>query len=251
MWNRLALGTVLVFAVLLPTLAGQPAEAVGEHTLEAITQRLAAARIEEVNVDRKDVDVVLDLIRDAAKVNIVVEANARRALEGKTVTLKLRGVSALSVLQHVLRQVGLVSTYEDEALVVTTEDAAKPHPQVTIYDIRDITMAPKGSRLPPTLFGSQIDPLYYYWIRNYISPVAGPGPSRDPFWEIELLDTYPPDPLGDVIAAAFQEKFKDTGVSVRHLDGYLVVIHQPKATRVPVLPPKPEAPKSTPPTSPK
>ena len=34
------------------------------------------------------------------------------------------------------------------------------------------------------------------------------------------------------------------GVSVRYMDGYLVVVHQPKAVRVPVLPPKPETPKS-------
>ena len=244
MEKRLALAAILVVAAVLPALAGQPAEGPGDNSLEAITQRLAAARIEEVNVDRKDPDVVFDLIRDAAKVNIVVEADARRALEGKAITLKLRGVSALSVLQHVLRQVGLVSTYADEALVVATEDSAKPHPQVTIYDIRDITTAPKGSRLPPTLFGSQVDPLYYYWIRNYIGPVAGPGPNRDPFWEIELLDTYPHDPIGEVIAATFQEKFKDTGVSVRYMDGYLVVVEQPKAARVPVLPPKAETPKA-------
>lgn len=245
MRKRLALAAFAALAGALPALGGQPAAAPDDNSLEAITTRLASSRIDEVNVDGRDPDVVLDLIRDAARVNIVVEADARRALEGKTVTLKLRGVTALSVLQHVLRQVGLVTTYADEALVVATEDSAKPHPQVAIYDIRSLTTAPKGSRLPPTLFGSQIDPLYYYWVRNYIGPVAGTGPNRDPFWELELLDTYPPDPIGEVIAASFQEKFKDTGVSVRYMDGYLVVVTQPKATRVPVLPPKLEPAKDT------
>ncbi|HUT36652.1 MAG TPA: hypothetical protein VNE39_24395 [Planctomycetota bacterium] len=245
MEKRLALAAVLIVAVVLPSFAGQPAAGPPENSLEAITQRLAGTRMEEVNVDKKDPDAVFDLLRDAAKVNIVVEADARRALEGKSVTLKLRGASALSVLQHTLRQVGLVTTYADEALVVATEDSAKPHPQVTIYDIRDVTEATKGSRLPPTLFGSQLDPLYYYWIRAHIGPVAGAHGTRDPFWEMELLDKYPPDHIGEVIAATFQEKFKDTGVSVRYMDGYLVVVEQPKAARVPILPPKPEPPAGT------
>ncbi len=234
----LPLVALLVVAIASPSLAGQPA---GDNTLEAITQRLIAARMEEVNVEKKDPDAVLDLIRDAAKVNIVVEPDARRALEGKTITLKLRGVTALSVLQHVLRQVNLVSTYADEALVIATEESAKPNPDITIYDIRDITEAPKGSRLPPTLFGTQIDPLYYYWVRTQLGPVAGAPGKRDPFWELELLDKYPPDHIGEVIAKVAQERLKDSGVSVSYYDGYLVVVTQPKAARVPIVPTKPQA----------
>lgn len=245
MRTRLALAVALSVATFLPLFAGQPANVPDENSLEAITQRLATARIEEVSVEKKDADAVLDLIRDAAKVNLVVEAEARRQLEGKTVTLKLRGVTALSVLQHVLRQVDLVTAYADEALVVTTPNSAQPHPQVTIYDIRDLTQVPKGSRLPPTLFGSQIDPLYYYWIRAHIGPVAAAAPGYDPFWELDLIDRDPPDQIGDVIAKTFQEKFKETGVSVNYYGGYLVIVEQPKATRVPVLPPKPQPPKET------
>ncbi|HPD14054.1 MAG TPA: hypothetical protein PLE19_03850 [Planctomycetota bacterium] len=225
-------------------LAAQPTEAEAENSLEAITRKLAAARMEEVNVDKKDPDAVFDLIRDRAKVNLVVDPEARRQLEGKSVSLKLRGVTALSVLQHVLRQVDCVTAYADEALVVTTAAAAQPHPQITIYDIRDMTIAPKGSRLPPTLFGSQIDPLYYYWIRTQLGPTTGGPGVRDPFWELELIDKYPDDPIGEVIARTIQEKFKGTGVSVSYYDGYLVVVEQPKAARVPVLPPPlPETPK--------
>jgi hypothetical protein len=246
MVRDLAFATVLGLALALPLLAGQPAGA-GDNSLEAITQRLTAARMEEVNVDKKDPDAVFDLIRDAAKINIVVEPDARRALEGKAVSLKLRGVTALSVLQHVLRQVNLVTVYADEALVVATEESAKPHPQVKIHDIRGFTEFAKGSRLPPTLFGTQIDPLYYYWIRTQLGPVSGTAGKRDPFWELELLDKYPPDHIGEVIAKTFQEKLKDSGVSVSYHDGYLVVVEQPKAARVPVLPPKAETPAEGPP----
>ena len=238
MRERLIPVAFLVVAVACVAIAGQArAAAAPDSSLEGIMQRLGSSRL-DVEVDKQEPDKVLDLVREKANVNIVVEPAARRQWEGQLVTLKLKGVSALSVLNHVLRQVDLVTSYGDEALVVTTAKAVQPHPQVTIYDIRDITEAPKGNRLPPTLFGSQIDPLYYYWIRSQLGPVSGAGGPRDPFWELELVDKYPADQIGEVIAKTFQEKFKDTGVSVSYHDGYLVVVEQPKATRVPVRPPE-------------
>jgi len=244
---RATLVALIALAAAAPALAAeQAARPPDANSLEAIAGRLAAARIEQLDVDKQDPEKVFDLLRDAARINLVVDPAARRALEGKSVTLKLRDISALSVLQHTLRQVDLVTTYADEALVVTTPDAARPHPQMTIYDIRDMTLAPKGSRLPPVLFGSQIDPLYYYWIRTQLGPTAGGPGVRDPFWELELLDKYPDDSIGEIIARTVQERFKDTGVSVSYHDGYLVVVQQPEPARVPILPPKREAPKEAP-----
>jgi len=208
-----------------------------ENTLEATIERLSSTRL-DVELDKQAPEAVFDLLRDAARVNIVVAPEAQRALAGKTITLKLKGVRALSVLSHALRQLGLVSTFADEALVVTTEEAAKPHPQITVYDIRDITEMPRGSRLPPQLFGSQIDPLDYYWWRRRFQGLEGLGPGADPFAELELLDTYPPDRIGEVIARTIQEKLKDTGVSVTYQDGYLVVVERPRVLRVPPVPPR-------------
>lgn len=214
------------------------AEAV-ENTLETMLKRLSSTRM-DVTLDKQDPEAVFDLVRDAAGVNIVVTPEARRAVAGKTITLKLKRVTALSVLSHALRQLGLVSTYGDEALVVTTEEAAKPHPRITVYDIRDITEAPRGSRLPPQLFGSQVDPLYYYWLRTRFEGLEQVAPADDPFAELELLDKYPPDRIGEIIARTVQEKLKDTGVSVTYQDGYLVVVERPRVPRVPPLPPKPK-----------
>ena len=47
----------------------------------------------------------------------------------------------------------MVTSYGDEALIVTTPGSAQPHPQVTVYDIRDITETARGSRLPPGRVG--------------------------------------------------------------------------------------------------
>jgi len=212
-----------------------------EHSLEAITKRLATTRL-DVKAEKQEPEAVLDLIRDAAKVNIVIAPDARHQIEGKTVTLKLTGISAISALGHVLRQCEMVTSYGDEALIVTTPGSAQPHPQVTVYDIRDITETARGTRLPPQLFGSQIDPLYYYWVRNQLGPTTTDG-ARDPFGDLELVDKYPPDHIGEVIAKTIQEKVgEQTGVSVSYHDGYLVVVEKPKAARVPVLPPTPTTP---------
>jgi len=230
-----------LFSVAVPllfaaaALAGQAAD----NSLEATLKRLGSAKM-DVTLEKQGPEAVFDLVRDAARVNIVVTPEAQRALAGKTITLKLKGVSALSVLSHALRQLGLVSTYADEALVVTTEEAARPHPQITVYDIRDITLSAPGSRLPPQLFGSQVDPLYYYWLRTRFQGLDQLAPAEDPFAELQYLDTYPPDRIGEIIARAIQERLKGTGVSVTYQDGYLVVVEQPRVPRVPPLPPRPK-----------
>ena len=237
------LAAFAIAAMTLPTMAGeQGAPAPAANTLEAIAQRLVAVRL-DMEVDKQDPDKVLDLVRDGAKVNIVVEPAARREMEGKTVSLKLKGVTALTVLQQVLRQLNLVSTYGDEALIVTTAEAAKPAPQMTVYDIRDLTATTRSYRVPPDVFGSQIDMVYYYWLRTQIGPRAGARP--DPFWEFDLLDHYPPEQIGEAIAETLTERLgKDSGVSVTYRDGFLIVITQPKAARVPVAV-EPEQPTAT------
>ena len=239
MARRLVLAALLVSGLAMPGLAGEATEAAAtENSLEAITARLAGVRL-NVEVEKQEPERVLDLIRDAAKVNIVVGPDARAQLEGRAVSLKLKNVTALSALQQMLRQLGMVSTYGDEALIVATIESAAPQPQIKVYDIRDLTEGTRGFRLPPDVFGSQVDMLYYYWIRTQLGPTAGTGVNKDPFWEFDLINRFPPDSIGEVIAKTVQEKFgKDTGVSVTYHDGYLVVVEKPKPTRVPVMPPQ-------------
>ena len=71
-------------------------------------------------------DQVLDLIRKAGSVNIVVTPEVRAAWAGRTVTMRLDNVSALSAFHHLLRHLDLCSFYADEAMVVTTPKAVEP-----------------------------------------------------------------------------------------------------------------------------
>ena len=234
--GRVALTTILALAIILPTSAAlAPATGIDKGLAEA-TQRLASTKL-SVEIEKGDPDKVLDLIRDAAKVNIVVDPPVRHRWETETVTLKLNDVSALSAFYHVLHNLDLVASYSNEAFVVNLPDKYEPSPQVTIFDIRDIITQPKGNRLPPMLFGAQIDPLYY-WYRGRLGAVS-PGAKRyDPFAALELVDSYPPDHIGQVIADTIGQAIaaKRPGVSVSYHDGYLVVVEQPKAARIPITP---------------
>jgi len=234
---RTALATTLILAIALPCLAAQPAKnAKADDPLDVITKRLAGAKV-TIEADKEHPDKVFDLIRNAANVNIVIEPAVRRRWETETVTLKLKDVSALSAFYHVVRNLDLVAAYANEAFVITTPDKAQPHPQVTIYDIRDMVTPPRGNRQPPSLFGAQVDPLFYRY-HERLGAVSGTKGSNDPFADLELVDRYPADPIGEVIADIVQEqaRAKGLGVSVSYRAGYLVVVEQPKATRLPLTP---------------
>lgn len=237
MHARTGLVATLVLAVVFPCFAGQPAApAKAEDPLDAITRRLAGAKV-TVEAEKEHPDKVFDLIRNATGVNIVIEPAVRTRWETETVSLRLKDVSALSAFYHVVRNLDLVATYANEAFVITTPQKAQPHPQVTIYDIRDMVTSPRGGRMPPSLFGAQIDPLFYRY-HDKLGAVSGRPGSRDPFAELELVDRYPADPIGEIIADIIEEQARAKGldVSISYRAGYLVVVEQPKATRLPLTP---------------
>jgi len=205
-----------------------------DQSFEAITLRLAEAKV-SVEAQEMPPDQVLDLIRKAGSVNIVVAPEVRAAWQGRTVTLRLDNVSALSAFHHLLRHLDLCSFYADEALVVTTPKAVEPAPQVTVYDIRGLTEATRGFRTPPTVFGSQIDPLYYYF--RHADPLTGFATARslrEFMDDLEYLERYPADPYGEIIADVISKQIgaKERGISVTYRDGYLIVVEQPPPARL-------------------
>jgi hypothetical protein len=244
---------VLALAAAAGVAAEPAAPKAPENSFQAITLRLAEAKI-TLDAPGLPPEQVFDLIRQAGKVNIVLAPDARAAWEGKTVTLKLENVSALSAFHHVLRHLDLCAFYADEAMVVTTPKAVQPPPRVTVYDIRDLVEASRGFRLPPTLFGSQVDPLTYYF-RHFdpISGFTGRGTLREFMDDLEYVERYPADPYGQIIADVIetQTNAKERGVSVTYRDGYLIVVEQlPPARLTPgegdikdaLLPPAPAKP---------
>ena len=237
MSGRSTLVAMLILAVALPCLAAEPPAAPQmDKGLAEATQRLASVKI-SIQADKEDPDKVLDAIRDKAKINIVVDPAVRKQWETETVTLKLNDVSALSAFYHVLHNLNLTASFANEAFIVNPPGKYDPHPQVTIYDIRDITEVARGTRQPPMLFGTQIDPLHY-WYRGQLGAVSGTTSPRDPFAVLELIDRYPADHIGEVIAQTIGKALaaRNPGVSVSYYEGYLVVTEQPKAARLPITP---------------
>lgn len=225
----------LVAVGLVAVVAGEgAAQAAPGGGFEALTRRMADAKV-SVNAEQSPPDQVFDLIRKAAGVNIVIRPDVRKAWEGKTVSMTLDDVSALSAFHHLLRYLDLSAFYADEAMVVTTPESVRPAPQIYVYDIRDIVDAPRSFYLPPTLFGSQIDPLHYYFkeldpeflfqdTRNFTEFIA----------DMDSLERYPPDPFGHVIADVIERKTnaRERGVSVTYEAGYLIVVEQPTPARL-------------------
>ena len=52
----------------------------------------------------------------------------------------------------------------------------------------------------------------------------------DPFWDFELIDRYPPNSFGQVLADTIERQVggKELGISVTYRNGYLIVVEQPK-----------------------
>jgi hypothetical protein len=236
---RVALMAVLVVGVAFTSVAGEaPAAATAGNALDALTQRLAATKL-SIEVEKQNPDKVFDIIRNAANVNIVIDPAVRIRWEQETVTLRLKDVSALSAFRTLLNQLDLCATYADEAFAITTPKSIQPDPQVSVYDIRDLTTAKRSFRLPPEVLGAQIDPLPY-WFRNRVQ--LGDSADYDKFKEfmdqLDLVNYEAPDPIGDIIAQTVQRATggKEGGISVTYRDGYLIVVEQPKPTRLPLTP---------------
>jgi len=238
MRSRLALAACGLLGMAALGFAGEATQAARQgNTFDAIMGRLNATVV-SIEADKVNPDKVLDQIRKEANVNIVVDQAARKVWENEQLTLKLKDVSAFSALSHILRQLDVAATYEEDALVIAAPQAVQPHPRITIYPVKDIVEPIRSFRTPPMLFGSQIDPLYYYWIRTQLGPVSGSGNNQngfyDPFWEFDLIDRYPPDSFGQVLADTIERQVggKELGISVTYRDGYLIVVEQPKPPRI-------------------
>ena len=235
MSGRSALVAVVALAIALPCLGAQaPAAAQIDKELAEATQRLASTKV-TIEVEKHDPDKVLDIIRDEAKVNIVVDPTIRRRWDTETVTLKLKDVTALSAFYHLLHNLDLVASYANEAFIVNPPDKYQPSPTIAVYDIRDLTELHRTWRLPYMVQGAEIDPLFY---RGNLGAISSGTRSLDPYYEFELLNRYPPDPIGEALADAIGRAIatRHPGVTVTYYEGYLVVTEQPKAARLPITP---------------
>ena len=232
---RMVVAACVVAVVAAPCLAGAPAApAKADSAFLTLTKRLASVKV-SLDLAAKPPEEAFELIRKAGSVNIVVAPDAEKALAGKTVTLKLNDVSALSAFHHVLRYLNLCASYADGAYVITAPEAVEPPPKISLYDIRDLTEARRTFRLPPTLFGAQIDPLYYYF-RFYgrDTGFAEPQSIRAFLNDLESVDRHDPEPIGAIIAETVSRAIdaKKRGITVSYRGGYLIVVQKREPARI-------------------
>jgi len=97
------------------------------------------------NADGDDIEQLVETIRNAAKVNIVMDQKAiaggvKRGTVRTSITLKVDNMTLESALNWICRLSGLAWSLEDEAIFITTPDRiTKQNHKLKIYDIRDLS----------------------------------------------------------------------------------------------------------------
>ena len=114
---------------------------------------------EVISIDFTDTPLIdiIDFIRDAADVNIVVDRPGCEDRIFTPITIKLTEVKIESCLRWVLSLADLGYTYRDEAIFISAKElipeAERVH--VAVYDVRDLT-APVADFIGPTMgFGGE------------------------------------------------------------------------------------------------
>ena len=98
------------------------------------------------NAEEDDIERLVETIRNAAKVNIVMDQKAiadgvKRGTVRTAITLKVDNMTLQSALNWICRLSGLAWTLEDEAIFITTPDRIVAQNQkLKIYDIRDLSI---------------------------------------------------------------------------------------------------------------
>ena len=98
------------------------------------------------NAEEDDIERLVETIRNAAKVNIVMDQNAiadgvKRGTVRTSITLRVDNMTLQSALNWICRLAGLAWTLEDEAIFITTPDRiVTKNQKLKIYDIRDLSI---------------------------------------------------------------------------------------------------------------
>ncbi len=140
-----------------------------EKAKEAAKNRAKIAVTElSLNTHEEDIETLIDNIRRAAGVNMVMDSRAiaqgiANGTVRATVTLKVENMALKNALNWITRLSGLVWTLKDEAIFITTPDRAiNSDHKLRIYDIRD-QMAPIPDFPAPDSisFGISDDPMNF------------------------------------------------------------------------------------------
>ncbi|KAA0209593.1 hypothetical protein EDM80_14630 [bacterium] len=113
-----------------------------EATYKKIEAKLDSTTLSVVNYDETDVN---EVIKDFAKKGQITIVLDKKALEGvaeadRKITLELADIKLGNALNIVLDQIGLVKSYKNGVLYITTQEKAQGAISTKTYDVRDITM---------------------------------------------------------------------------------------------------------------
>ncbi len=113
-----------------------------EATYKKIEAKLDATVVPTVAYDEVD---VTEVIKDFAKKGSITIVIDKKALEGvsaddRKITLELADVKLGNALNIVIDQIGLVKSYKNGILYITTKEKAQGTVSTKTYDVRDITM---------------------------------------------------------------------------------------------------------------
>jgi hypothetical protein len=113
-----------------------------EATYKKIEAKLDSTVVPVIAYD--DVDVT-EVVKDFAKkgsITIVIDKKALEAVsaDDRKITLELSDMKLGNALNIVLDQIGLVKSYKNGVLYITTKEKAQGQTSTKTYDVRDITM---------------------------------------------------------------------------------------------------------------
>lgn len=136
---RFAALALLAALVSVPLFAGDTKD---EATYRKIEAQLDSTTIATLAYEDADVTEVVKDIAKKARITIVFDKQALEDVDedDRKITLELADVKAGNALNIVIDQIGLVKSYKNGVLYITTEEKAKESTLTKLYDVRDITV---------------------------------------------------------------------------------------------------------------
>ncbi len=136
-----AIATLFLLGLAWPL--ARPADAQEERDL---LERLRETRV-DMSFDDAEFSTVVEHLRTAAGINLLIDPHAHEQIEGYRVRLHLTKVRAIHALEWLLLGRELAWRVVDGAVLITTRDAAAGLSELRLYDVADIVRQPRD--FPP------------------------------------------------------------------------------------------------------
>lgn len=131
-----------------------------DATYKKIESKLDSTVVPTIAYDEVDVTEVIKDFGKKGNITIVID---KKALEGvsaddRKITLELADIKLGNALNIVLDQIGLVKSYKNGVLYITTKEKAQGIVSTKTYDVRDITMRITDFPTPEIKLKAQDEP---------------------------------------------------------------------------------------------